>query len=133
MRFGIVSGFPLSLSDREALLGTVSRVKSTLSAKNVLFPCPACGASHVLDRDTHVVRCRVWGHVIRFYQCKACRTTFSGQYGPSPEGSLGDHYAQGPDRATEHLEGSPATVPRALSLERDREVGNQVFFRLNTH
>lgn len=58
----------------------------------VLFPCPACGAPHVLGRDTHRFQCRVCGHVTRFFYCRGCRTTFPTQHDPSDESRL-----DGPD------------------------------------
>ncbi len=53
------------------------------TARKILFPCPACGASHVLGENTHRFSCRVCGHVTRFFRCKGCRGTFAAQHDPA--------------------------------------------------
>jgi hypothetical protein len=58
----------------------------------VLFPCPACGAPHVLGPDTHVFQCRVCEHVTRFFYCRGCKATFPTQHDPA-----GEWGTKGPD------------------------------------
>jgi hypothetical protein len=60
-------------------------VGSETLERKVIFPCPACGAPHVLSENTHQFICRVCDHVTEFFQCRGCRTTFPSQYEPKAQ------------------------------------------------
>jgi hypothetical protein len=69
----------------QRLVASLGRVGSDTVERRVLFPCPACGAPHVLGENTHQFICRVCDHVTEFYQCRGCRTTFASQYEPKAQ------------------------------------------------
>lgn len=81
----------------------------------VLFPCPACGAPHVLGPDTHTFQCRACLHVTRFFYCRGCRTTFPTQHDPAEAWGM-----DGPDTVTC---GGCGVVTRTRSLRAGRLVG----------